>query len=1440
MDHCSHSFFVALSKSAALRTDEDVSTIYFNVRRLGVFENLNDAPLRTICRTARYERHPPNFLLFRQGQVATCWYILLSGSVFIDKRVHLPYSCFGKRSGLNYRRSYDCIVLQNSEMIVIDYPDVKHIPVNQAGGMRHASDISHVRKSVHSTSLDPVPICPSPCSFPPPNSHEEGYTASADCCPPPHLQRMHNRHPSRLATASVPSVVRVEAGPSSSKPPVDKDACFCVQDHESARIHKSQVYLNGLSSNEDTLLRVKHRARSHKSNSVAGTSTITAEGRTRLSSTASSSTNDDELHGLPEAAVDSDEDDDESCPSHDSFHELKDCVRECLEKEPGERNANDLAVLLDFMQHMSALASLPLSIKRELCMKMVFAVVSEAGTLVMQHNEKLDAWSVIVNGQVEVVRPDGQRFEYKLGDSFGAQPIPTNQYHVGEMRTLVDDCEFVLVEHRDYCNIMSKVADHIHRHSDGITGEIVSETETRRSVGSQVGQVLIKANKEKLIEHLIDERDVVVDANYADDFLLMYRTFITDPTMIFEKLMHWFAEASLRDRVARIVLLWANNHFNDFECNAEMMNLLERFERALERDQMHSQQSLLNIACSVKSRARTITYTRSSRDQPLCLSIIGGTEGIFVSDVQRGSQASKLGIKRGDQMIEVNGRSFKSMSVGRALDMLRGSTHLSITVKSNLLGFKEMISQQEGAVDVDAVNAAAPATPVPSRFTKHKLSTQSAGNGRTVLAGAMPVTTGAMQSASARSRSAAGGVLNLNSKSSVVDKLLTILKGWPSEDPSDDTVEQRSNTLRASRSNPDIASHSVGAAPNNIAHYYQPVRNACPEHVLKVYRADQSFKYLTVYRETTAQNVVQLALQEFGMASESGSLEWALCETSVTPEGVIKQRRLPDQICNLAERIQLNSRYYLKNNARSDPLVCDELAPQILKEAETQLLHLNAQVVAAQLTLQDFAVFSSIEPTEYVDNLFNLESRYGWPKLSEFETLFNKEMWWVPNEVCRERSVQKRAKLVKKLIKVARHCRDFRNFNSMFAIMSGLEKPAVRRLHHTWDRVPNKYVKMFEDMQQLVDPSRNMSKYRQHLSEVSDEPPVEMWWVPNEVCRERSVQKRAKLVKKLIKVARHCRDFRNFNSMFAIMSGLEKPAVRRLHHTWDRVPNKYVKMFEDMQQLVDPSRNMSKYRQHLSEVSDEPPVVPIYPVLKKDLTFCHEGNPTYCGRLVNFEKLRMIARAVRSVTRLCSVPYEISVMAQQSSGNGVNDALLHMNSFDGAPVKGAGQPRKKVYEQALMVRKVKSYLAALNVIESEHELDRMSLECEPAQISTAPTRRRAPSPSPSSHSNASDQRKFSAAPKFGVESPQAVQKILSLAQNSRTKSQTGGVLTTSSSTVAQSPLLPSKGVRMWSAPTSTLLQRTSSLNHTRQPVSSEVQPVDLNAESSSVTSICSP
>lgn len=36
----------------------------------------------------------------------------------------------------------------------------------------------------------------------------------------------------------------------------------------------------------------------------------------------------------------------------------------------------------------------------------------------------------------------------------------------------VSDCEFVLVEHKDYCSIMSTLGDHIEKDRDGLTGEV--------------------------------------------------------------------------------------------------------------------------------------------------------------------------------------------------------------------------------------------------------------------------------------------------------------------------------------------------------------------------------------------------------------------------------------------------------------------------------------------------------------------------------------------------------------------------------------------------------------------------------------------------------------------------------------------------------------------------------------------------------------------------------------------------------------------------------------------------------------------------------------------------------------------------------------------------------------------------------------------------------
>lgn len=134
-----------------------------------------------------------------------------------------------------------------------------------------------------------------------------------------------------------------------------------------------------------------------------------------------------------------------------------------------------------------------------------------------------------------------------------------------------------------------------------------------------------------------------------------------------------------------------------------------------------------------------------------------------------------------------------------------------------------------------------------------------------------------------------------------------------------------------------------------------------PEHVLKVsfccfyrtrthlfceqvYKPDQSYKYLLIHKETTAHEVVMLALQEFGMTDPSSN--FSLCEVSVTDTQIIKQKRLPDQLQNLAERIGLNSRYYLKTNGVTETLVPDELAPELVRESAVHFLQLNAVEVS--------------------------------------------------------------------------------------------------------------------------------------------------------------------------------------------------------------------------------------------------------------------------------------------------------------------------------------------------------------------------------------------------------------------------------------------------------------------------------------------------------------
>ncbi|KAI2657002.1 Rap guanine nucleotide exchange factor 2 [Labeo rohita] len=1031
---------------------------------------------------------------------------------------------------------------------------------------------------------------------------------------------------------------------------------------------------------------------------------------------------DMDLSGLPETAVDSEEDDDEEDIERASDPLMsRDIVRDCLEKDPMDRTDDDIEQLLEFMHQLPAFANMTMSVRRELCAVMVFAVVERAGTVVLNDGEELDSWSVILNGSVEVTHPDGRTEILCMGNSFGVSPTMEKEYMKGVMKTKVDDCQFVCIAQQDYCCILNQVEKNMQKVEE--EGEIVMVKEHREldRTGTRKGHIVIKGTPERLTMHLVEEHSVV-DPTYIEDFLLTYRTFLPSPMVVGKKLLEWFHDPSLRDKVTRVVLLWVNNHFNDFEGDSAMTHFLEEFEYNLEREKMCGHLRLLNIACAAKAKLRVVTLTKPSREALLSFTLLGGSEKgfrIFIDSVEPGSKAAEAGLKRGDQILEVNGQNFENVPLSKANEILKNNTHLSITVKTNLLVFKELLARPdqdpelEQEEEPDRKNGA---PHIPKIGDIKKASRYSIPD----LAVDVEQVMGLEKASKKAKANTVGG---RNKLKKIFDKTLTsILPPKPYNDvgvgqSQDDSIVGLKQSKQIppalpvsgnlSSSNPDLLqSHHRILDFNN-----QPDMS---DQVLRVFKADQQSRYIMIGKDTTAKEVVAQAIREFALTAAPEA--YSLCEVSVTPEGVIKQRRLPEQLSKLADRIQLSGRYYLKSNMETETLCSDEDAQELLRESQISLLQLSTVEVATQLSMRAFELFCAIEPTEYIDDLFKLKTRLtGPPSLKLFEEAINRETFWVATEVVRE---------------------------------------------------------------------------------------------PNQL-------KRMKIVKHFIKIALHCRECKNFNSMFAIISGLNLAPVSRLRGTWEKLPSKYEKLFSDLQDLFDPSRNMAKYRNLLNSQNLQPPIIPLFPV---------DG-------LVNFEKLRMIAKEIRHVGRMAAVNMDPALMFRTRkkkwrslgslSQGSANAAVLDVTQTGGHKKRvrrSSFLNAKKLYEDAQMARKVKQYLSNLTLETNEESLQTLSIQCEPS-VNTLPKSsgdRKRPDTSPVVARAATHQRQqlqkanqalqvpavalypsrkkvpVKDLPPFGTSSPQSLKKILSLSEEAgeRHRKQTEDSVSNNSSQLSSPPTSP--------------------------------------------------
>ncbi|CAH8574133.1 unnamed protein product [Heterobilharzia americana] len=1430
MDEEDAAFIRTLAVAPAHRSPQENAAIFGYLRTIeglnisGPSSAYRDAELRTISHFARYRRVPGDVLLYHTGEWCDSWFILISGSVLIESSMFLPRACFGTRTNGNFYRRNDCLVLEPSDLVVIDYLDSESLPVSFTDTHRQA-----VAPYKHRPSLDLISNSNGS------SSRVIGVSSSDRCLELPH---------------NVGSPLKTP--PSSSVVPLNHE-----QDKRIRRAVKAKPKLD---SNDP--LKSSHLSDTSSAHSLSsgGIQNDTNHGRSFQSPNTTTPEKHDkkQINNCPgwyktgsdtSHLADSEEDDDEEEDEDEedfesgSHESIRDAFWESILKLPSERTQEDIDLLLENVGQLPAFSNLTKATCRSLCFVMVLAIVREAGQIVLNDNEKLDTWSVVLNGTVEVIEPDGTIRELTRGDAFGVRPGKTDRIHHGVMRTVTEDCHFLCVPQTDYIQIMSREGEaEIPEMGEG--GRVVlvyeslqldtnlsmnlNKSSCENSIMSRKCRLVTKGTPEKLIEHLIADLSNM-DITYPEDFLLTYRTFLDSPRPIVDRLLSWHLHSpKLRSRVNRIILLWVHNHFNDFEDSHEMMKSIEKFDNMLSSDGTAGERRLFRLACSTKARPRHVEIiiplkvsrnfnaeNKPSRGEQhsssnhnisslidLPFTMIGGEDGfgVFIHQVyglvpnssseapfdvdtnQKYTNSTSLSssasscdsgypcsyilpnfssahnqIRRADQLLAVNGRSVEHLKPSDVIQLIHSvinaccsldsisTSNTSNTINDSSIGSSPSSSSHTSTnvmnttmttVDnskasscssvgatfnlrllvifnpvqyyqvVNSLNTISTTntlenfqtmddfktqirkcSPLPNvtnspinhngdgicKPKKHSLpmsisipndlviSADNLQSSPTVLlptktiapGSSFPIstfTTSLQNNSLGRrgqnchslsytavkrsSHSANTSPTRLsnhhednqeyfkkttdNNKQSITSQSQfhnnNLSRPYEQHSSTEKLNNSRntdninySNSMQRSSSQPDlvmmndITSSKYHPAFNEyfVHHHHHLINgfdylstngggnNANGDNlsVIRVWRSsdngkDHSSKLIILpRRQTNACEATRLCIEEFGIPEEDQN-SYCLYHVTVESGPIVKQSRLANIVDDLAGRLTLNSRYYLKNLRNHDPLIADDIAKSILAESRVTFTQLPPEELAARLTLDDYEVFRTVQSTEYIDEVFGLSNTC----VDNVSTTTS---------------------------------------NSGAPVGSG---------------------------------NGNNSGYatgHENLDRFTDLVNREAYWAPTEICNESNLNRRVDLLKRFIKLAKLCRELRNFNTMFCLLVGLHQTCVERLKQTWERLPNKYQKIYRDLSMVLDTSRNFHHYRSLISTDNASAPMLPYLPLVLKDLTFIHLGNPSRTpDGLINFVKLRMLAKEVRAICRMCNVDYDLCTTTQRNRVTG--------------------------------------------------------------------------------------------------------------------------------------------------------------------------------------------
>uniref|UniRef100_A0A8B9E4U5 Rap guanine nucleotide exchange factor 4 n=1 Tax=Anser cygnoides TaxID=8845 RepID=A0A8B9E4U5_ANSCY len=249
----------------------------------------------------------------------------------------------------------------------------------------------------------------------------------------------------------------------------------------------------------------------------------------------------------------------------------------------------------------------------------------------------------------------------------------------------------------------------------------------------------------------------------------------------------------------------------------------------------------------------------------------------------------------------------------------------------------------------------------------------------------------------------------------------------------------------------------------------QPIRGS-DEVLFKVYCIDQTYTTIRVPVSSSVKEVISAVADKLG--SGEGLI---IVKMSSGGEKVV----LKPHDVSVFTTLSVNGRLFACPRDQFDSLapLPEQEGPSTGTVGTFELM--SSKDLAHQMTIYDWELFNCVHELELIYHTFG---RHNFKKttanLDLFLRRFNEIQFWVVTEICLCSQLSKRVQLLKKYIKIAAHCKEYKNLNSFFAIIMGLSNVAVSRLSLTWE----------VSLSYNPDPSRNHRAYRLTVAKL--DPPI--------------------------------------------------------------------------------------------------------------------------------------------------------------------------------------------------------------------------------------------------------------------------------------------------------------------------------------------------------------